>query len=34
MMVEMVQLLGGNGVTGIGPNDVYSAIQQGTIDGR
>ncbi len=33
MMVEMVQLLGGNGVTGIGPNDVYSAIQQGTIDG-
>ena len=30
---EMVQLLGGNGVTGIGPNDVYSAIQQGTIDG-
>ncbi len=33
MMVEMVRLLGGNGVTGIGPNDVYSAIQQGTIDG-
>ena len=33
MMVEMVQLLGGNGVTGIGPNDVYSAIQQGVIDG-
>ena len=33
MMVQMVQLLGGNGVTGIGPNDVYSAIQQGTIDG-
>ena len=33
MMVEMVNLLGGNGVTGIGPNDVYSAIQQGTIDG-
>ena len=33
MMVEMVKLLGGNGVTGIGPNDVYSAIQQGVIDG-
>ena len=33
MMVEMVQLLGGNGVTGIGPNEVYSAISQGTIDG-
>lgn len=33
MMVEMVGLLGANGVTGIGPNDVYSAIQQGTIDG-
>ena len=33
MMVEMVELLGGNGVTGIGPNEVYSAISQGTIDG-
>ena len=33
MMVEMVGLLGGNGVTGIGPNEVYSAISQGTIDG-
>ena len=33
MMVEMAELLGANGVTGIGPNDVYSAIQQGTIDG-
>ena len=33
MMVEMTNLLGANGVTGIGPNDVYSAIQQGTIDG-
>ena len=33
MMVEMTQLLGANGVTGIGPNDVYSAIQQGVIDG-
>ena len=34
MMVEMAELLGANGVTGIGPNDVYSAIQQGTIDGQ
>ena len=33
MMVQMVQLLGGNGVTGIGPNEVYSAIMQGTVDG-
>lgn len=33
MMSRMVELLGGVGVTGIGPNDVYSAIQQGTIDG-
>jgi TRAP-type C4-dicarboxylate transport system substrate-binding protein len=33
MMVRMVELLGANGVTGIGPNDVYSAITQGTIDG-
>lgn len=33
MMVRMVELLGANGVTGIGFNDVYSAIQQGTVDG-
>jgi len=33
MMVRMVELLGGVGVTGIGPNDVYSAITQGVIDG-
>lgn len=33
MMVRMVELLGAVGVTGIGPNDVYSAITQGTIDG-
>ncbi len=33
MMVDMVNVLGGTGVTGIGPNEVYSAIKQGTIDG-
>lgn len=33
MMVDMVNVLGGVGVTGIGPNDIYSAITQGTIDG-
>ncbi len=33
MMVRMVSLLGGTGVTGIGPNEVYSAIQTGTVDG-
>lgn len=33
MMVDMVNVLGGTGVTGIGPNEVYSAITQGTIDG-
>ncbi|MCC8189518.1 MAG: TRAP transporter substrate-binding protein [Planctomycetes bacterium] len=33
MMVRMVELLGGTGVTGIGPNEVYSAIQTGTVDG-
>ncbi|MFA6845638.1 MAG: TRAP transporter substrate-binding protein [Sphaerochaetaceae bacterium] len=33
MMVRMVELLGATGVTGIGPNDVYSAITQGTVDG-
>ena len=32
-MVDMVNVLGGTGVTGIGPNEVYSAITQGTIDG-
>ena len=26
-------MMGGTGVTGIGPNEVYSAIKQGTIDG-
>lgn len=33
MMVDMASALGANPVTGIGPNDIYSAIQQGTIDG-
>ena len=33
MMVRMVEVLGGTGVTGIGPNEVYSAIQTGTVDG-
>lgn len=33
MMVRMVELLGATGVTGIGPNEVYSAIQTGTVDG-
>ncbi|MBR5287016.1 MAG: TRAP transporter substrate-binding protein [Clostridia bacterium] len=33
MMVDMTNVLGGTGVTGIGPNEVYSAISQGTIDG-
>ncbi|MDO4546903.1 MAG: TRAP transporter substrate-binding protein [Clostridia bacterium] len=33
MMVEMVELLGGVGVTGIGPNDIYQAIMTGVIDG-
>jgi tripartite ATP-independent periplasmic transporter solute receptor, DctP family len=33
MMVRMVELLGAAGVTGIGPNEVYSAIQTGTVDG-
>ncbi|MHC1692499.1 MAG: TRAP transporter substrate-binding protein [Sphaerochaetaceae bacterium] len=33
MMVRMAELLGATGVTGIGPNDVYSAITQGVIDG-
>ena len=33
MMVRMVELLGATGVTGIGPNDVYSAITTGVVDG-
>lgn len=33
MMVDMVNALGAVGVTGIGPNEVYSAVTQGTIDG-
>ena len=33
MMVDMVTALGATGVTGIGPNDVYSAITQGVVDG-
>ncbi|MCI6374925.1 MAG: TRAP transporter substrate-binding protein [Clostridiales bacterium] len=33
MMVDITNVLGGTGVTGIGPNEVYSAIKQGTIDG-
>ncbi len=33
MMVKMVELLGATGVTGIGPNDVYSSITTKIIDG-
>ncbi len=33
MMIRMVELLGGTGVAGIGPNEVYSAITQGVVDG-
>jgi len=33
MMVKMVELLGATGVTGIGPNDVYSSISTKIIDG-
>lgn len=33
MMVRMVDLLGGTGVTGIGANEVYSSIQTGVVDG-
>ena len=33
MMIRMVELLGGTGVSGIGPNEVYSAIKAGTVDG-
>lgn len=33
MMTELIRLCGGTPITGIGPNDIYSAIQQGVIDG-
>ena len=33
MMVRMIELLGGIGVTGIGANEVYSSIQTGVVDG-
>ena len=33
MMVRMIDLLGGTGVTGIGANEVYSSIQTGVVDG-
>lgn len=33
MMCRLVELMGGTPVTGIGPNDIYSAITQGVIDG-
>ncbi|MEG0125998.1 MAG: TRAP transporter substrate-binding protein DctP, partial [Clostridia bacterium] len=33
MMVKMVEALGATGVTGIGPNDVYSSISTKIIDG-
>lgn len=33
MMCRIIELCGGTPVTGIGPNDIYSAIQQGVIDG-
>jgi len=33
MMVRLVELLGGTGVTGIGANEVYSSIQTGVVDG-
>jgi len=33
MMVDMINVLGCVGVTRIGPNDIYSAITQKTIDG-
>ena len=33
MMVRMIELLGGTGVTGIGANEVYSSIQTGVVDG-
>lgn len=32
MMVEMINILGGIGVTGIGPSDVYQNLQNGIID--
>jgi tripartite ATP-independent transporter DctP family solute receptor len=33
MMCRIVELLGGTPVTGIGPNDIYSNIQSGVING-
>lgn len=33
MMCKMTELLGGTPVTGIGPSDIYSAIETGVIDG-
>ena len=33
MMVRMIELLGGTGVTGIGANEVYSSIQTGVVNG-
>lgn len=33
MMCRMVELLGGTPVTGIGPNDIYSNIMSGVLDG-
>ena len=33
MMCRLVELMGGTPVTGIGPNDIYSAISQGVING-
>ena len=33
MMCRLVELMNGTPVTGIGPNDIYSAIQTGVIDG-
>lgn len=33
MMCKMTELLGGVPVTGIGPSDIYSAIETGVIDG-
>lgn len=33
MMVRMVELLGATAVTGIGPNDIYSNIMSGVING-
>ena len=33
MMLRMVELLGGTGVAGIAPGDVFNAIQTGVVDG-